>query len=55
MNMYDLISIKTPEIQFLFEQRTTNVSRIVKFASSIVVQYLPTQTVKQASDQQTRR
>lgn len=46
-SMNDLVGIKTPEIQFLFEQGSTNVSWIVKFASPIVVQYLPTQ----ASDQ----
>lgn len=37
---YYLIGIKSPEFEFLFEQGPTNVGRIMKFTSSVIVEYL---------------
>ena len=35
-----LVRIETPELEFFFKKRSTNVRWVVQFASAIVVEYL---------------
>ena len=37
---YHLVSVETPELEFLLEKRTTHVGRVVQLAGAIVVEYL---------------
>lgn len=43
-NSTNLIRIKSPKLELLLEQRTANISRIMQFACSIVVEYLAKHT-----------
>ena len=35
-----MVRIETPELEFFFKKRSTNVRWVVQFASAIVVEYL---------------
>jgi len=37
---FHLVCIQTPEVQFLLEQRSAHVGRVVKFSGPVVVEYL---------------